>query len=144
MVKVLSVSEAPSNEVGVRAAFAQQARWNEKLGSPFMATLCAALAEAIDRSTATGARLLDWPGDPNAGAVQMRLTGGLNALVRRGAAPELAAHYPPNPTPDAATLGAAAAAANSHSIAKSDARTMLSSSSARIKAWRRKKGVRTI
>lgn len=99
------------SEQAVRAAFAQQARWNEKLGSPFMATLCAALGDVLDRTTATGARLLDWPGDPNAGAVQMRLTGGLNALVRRGTAPDLAAYYPPNPDPDPAALGAAAAAA---------------------------------
>lgn len=105
------MSEAPAGELGVRAAFVQQSRWNERLGSPFMATLCGVLGDILDRTTATGARLLDWPGDPNAGAVQMRLTGGLNALVRRGAAPDLAAHYPPNPTPDAATLGAAAAAA---------------------------------
>lgn len=99
------------SEEAVRAAFAQQANWSEKLGSPFMTTLCAALAEALDRSTSTGERLLDWPGDPAAGAVCLRLTGGLNALVRRGAAPDLAAHYPPNPPPDAVTLGAAAAAA---------------------------------
>lgn len=91
----------------VRAAFTQQASWCERLGSPFMATLCAALADVLDETTRTGGRLLHWPGDPNAAAVQMRLTGGLNALVRRGAAPALAMLYPPHPTPEAAALAAA-------------------------------------
>jgi hypothetical protein len=96
------------NEAAVRAAFAAQAKWNARLGSPFMAALCSGLGEALDRSTRTGARLLDWPGDANAAAVQMRICGGLNALVRRGVVPELAALYPPNPTPAAEQLAAAA------------------------------------
>lgn len=104
------------SEAAVRSAFKQQARWNERLGSPFMATLCDGLAEALNRNSRTGRRLLDWPGDPNAAAVQMRMTGGLNALVRRGAVPDLADFYPPNPTPDPATLADAALAA----IAKHD------------------------
>ena len=98
-------------EAAVRDAFAQQAKWNDRLGSPFMAALCGGLAEALNRDTATGRRLLDWPGDPNAAAITMRITGGLNALVRRGAVPDLAAYYPPHPTPDPATLAAAAMAA---------------------------------
>jgi hypothetical protein len=93
------------SEAAVRAAFAQQALWNTRLGSPFMAMLCEAIGEGLNRETATGRRLLDWPGDPNAAAIQMRITGGLNALVRRGAAPELAACYPPHPMPGAATMG---------------------------------------
>ena len=75
-----------------------------------MATLCDGLAEALNRNSRTGRRLLDWPGDPNAAAVQMRVTGGLNALVRRGVVPALADFYPPNPTPDSATLADAALA----------------------------------
>ncbi len=98
------------SEAAVRSAFKLQARWNERLGSPFMATLCDGLAEALNRNSRTGRRLLDWPGDPNAAAVQMRVTGGLNALVRRGAVPDLAGFYPPNPTPDPATLADAALA----------------------------------
>lgn len=96
------------SEAAVRSAFKQQAHWNERLGSPFMAALCGGLADALNRDSRTGRRLLDWPGDPNAAAVQMRMTGGLNALVRRGAVPDLASLYPPNPTPDPATLAAAA------------------------------------
>ncbi len=75
-----------------------------------MASLCDGLADALNRNSRTGRRLLDWPGDPNAAAVQMRMTGGLNALVRRGAVPDLANFYPPNPTPGSATLADAALA----------------------------------
>jgi hypothetical protein len=49
-----------------------------------------------------GGAILDWPGNPDSSAdsLPLRLAGGLNALVRRGDAPELASCYPPNPLPD--------------------------------------------
>lgn len=83
-------------EARVRAGFATQARWCETMGAPFMAQLCTLLPDALDRATPIGARVLDWPGDPIADALPMRLTGGLNALLRRGRLPGLAAHYPPH------------------------------------------------
>ncbi len=97
---------ATERERAVRTAFAEQAVWAEKLESPFMARLTAAIGKGLDRSTAVGRRLLDWPGQPDAGAdnVTLRLCGGLHALVRSGAAPALAACYPPNPIPDEASL----------------------------------------
>jgi hypothetical protein len=93
----------------VRAAFAEQAVWCEKLGSPFTARLCTVLGTLLDRTSATGRRALDWRGDPSssADALALRLCGGLHALVRSGAAPALAALYPPHPLPDAADLAAA-------------------------------------
>ncbi|MGZ8998141.1 MAG: DUF2332 family protein, partial [Allosphingosinicella sp.] len=93
---------ATERERAVRAAFAEQAGWAEKLGSPFMARLTAAIGTGLDRSGEVGRRLLDWPGRPDAGVdnVALRLCGGLHALVRSGAAPKLAACYPPNPLPD--------------------------------------------
>lgn len=98
-----------SPEARVRAGFATQSRWCEAMAAPFMARLCSLIPDALDRGTVTGARLLDWPGDPIADALPMRLTGGLNALVRRGRLPELAAHYPPHPPgPDLAAALAAA------------------------------------
>ena len=102
-------ASATERESAVRAAFAEQSGWAEKLGSPFMARLTATLAARLDRSTGIGRRLLDWPGPPRAGAdnVPLRLCGGLHFLVRSGAAPRLAACYPPNPIPDEAALGAA-------------------------------------
>jgi hypothetical protein len=80
-----------------------------KLDSPFMARLCGLLGERLDRSTEVGRRVLDWPGtaDSFTDAVPLRLTGGLHALVRRGAAPALAACCPPNRLPEEEDLWAA-------------------------------------
>lgn len=100
---------ATERERAVRAAFAEQSGWAEKLGSPFMARLTAAIGSGLDRSGEVGRRLLDWPGQPEAGAdnVALRLCGGLHSLVRSGAAPELADCYPPNPLPGERALWAA-------------------------------------
>ena len=95
-----------ATEAAVRAAFARQAHWAGKLGSPFMVRLCALLGERIDRETEVGRRVLDWPGraDAFADALPLRLAGGLHALVRRGDLPGLADCYPPNKLPDAESL----------------------------------------
>lgn len=99
---------ACATEAAVRAAFARQAGWAAKLESPFMERLCGLLGERLDRGTAAGRRVLDWPGaDPFGDALPLRLAGGLHALVRRGEAPALAGCYPPNPLPDEAALWAA-------------------------------------
>lgn len=99
-------------EATVRASFAEQARWCARLGSPFTALLCGLLGERLDRGTAVGARVLDWPGDPApvADALALRLCGALHALVRRGEAPLLAPFYPPAPAPEPDALGAALSA----------------------------------
>ncbi|MBV8972387.1 MAG: DUF2332 family protein [Sphingomonadaceae bacterium] len=90
----------------VRAAFRTQAEWARRMGAPFTEALQTALGEVIDRSTAVGRRVLDWPGEPIADALVIRLLGGLHALVRSGDLPALAALYPPHPAPDAGTLAA--------------------------------------
>ncbi len=91
-----------AGEDQVRASFAEQALWCERLGSPFTARLCSVLGRRIDRATAIGRRLLGWPGDPRgaADALALRLCGGLHALVRSGDAPRLARLYPLAPPPD--------------------------------------------
>jgi hypothetical protein len=96
-------------ESAVRAAFAEQAKWAERLGSPFTALLCATLGPGLDRESAVGRRVLDWPGPPEATAdnVPLRLCGALHFLARSGKAPRLAALYPPSPTPEAEALRAA-------------------------------------
>lgn len=91
----------------VRRAFDVQAEWCERLGSPFTARLCAVLGRLIDRDGPIGDRLLDWPGDAEKDALALRLCGGLHHLVRSGAAPALAALYPPAPIPDERDLAAA-------------------------------------
>jgi hypothetical protein len=98
-----------ATEAAVRAAFARQAEWATRLDSPFTARLCRLLGERLDRSTETGRRVLDWPGeaDPFGDALPLRLTGGLHALVRGGDAPGLADCYPPNALPGEEALWAA-------------------------------------
>ena len=93
-------------EEAVRAAFAIQAGWCAKLGSPFTSRLCEAIGQNLDGATELGRRVLDWPGDPDAGhdSVPLRLCGGLHALVRAGRLPDLAAFYPPNPIVEADRL----------------------------------------
>jgi hypothetical protein len=93
----------------VRAAFATQALWCDRLGSPFTAGLCTLIGERLDGRSRIGARVLGWEGDPTgaADALALRLCGGLHALTRSGDAPALAALYPPVPAPDADALWAA-------------------------------------
>ena len=101
-------------EEAVRAAFDQQRLWSQKLGTPFMERVFTILGRDLDRSTAVGARVLDWPGEPIADALVLRLAGGLHALVREGKLPALAALYPPNPMPDENALRAQLTAALAH------------------------------
>ena len=95
----------------VRAAFAWQADWAARHDAPFTAALCRAIERSLDAATPLGSAVLGWPGDPLADALALRLTGGLHALVRAGALPELAALYPPQPMPGAAALDSAVAVA---------------------------------
>jgi hypothetical protein len=100
----------------IRTAFLQQAHWCRELGSPFTGLLMEQVGLNLDRSTTVGRRVLDWPGKADArfDAVPLRLAGGLNALVRRGALPGLAGLYPPHPLPDGAALWAAVGPALAH------------------------------
>ena len=97
-----------ASEKEVRASFAEQADWCARLGSPFTARLCETLGRRLDRLSAVGRRVLDWPGEPRAlgDAVALRLCAGLHFLVRAGQAPELEALYPPAAMPDEAILWA--------------------------------------
>jgi hypothetical protein len=89
---------------GVPGAFrrhaARQAGFCEALGAPFTALLCRLLCERIDPESRLGQLLDKWPGEPNADALVLRLTGGLHAAVMSGSAPALAGLYPPAPLPD--------------------------------------------
>ena len=82
-------------ETAIRDAFAKQEGWCRLLGADFTAGLCQVLGTILDRTTEVGRRVLDWPGDTAADALVLRLTGGLNALVRDGSLPALAVLYPP-------------------------------------------------
>ena len=75
-----------ADEAENRECFRIQAGYCEAMAAPITARLCTALAEALDRTTRTGARVLDWPGEPVADAVALRLVGGMHALHRAGTA----------------------------------------------------------
>jgi hypothetical protein len=93
----------------VRCAFRSQAEYCRRLGSPFTAGVCEALATHLDVSTTAGRAILGWTGDPSplADNVPLRAVGALNAIARSRAAPYLAALYPPNPPPDPVQLAGA-------------------------------------
>lgn len=80
----------------VLAACESQARYCERLGSPFTARVCRLLALEVLPATPLGRELLLWPGDPSPEAdnLPLRLAGALHFLARAGRA-GLIEHYPP-------------------------------------------------
>lgn len=91
----------------VAEAFGKQAVWCRNTGAPLTAAVCDAAVLACDARSATGRALIDWPGEAVADALMMRFSGGCNAMVLAGRAPELAALYPPAETPTTQALVAA-------------------------------------
>lgn len=91
----------------VAAAFARQADFCRLFAAPLTAAVCDAAALALDANSGTGRAVIAWPGEPFADALMMRFTGGCNALVRSGRAPELAALYPPAALPSVVALAGA-------------------------------------
>jgi hypothetical protein len=77
----------------IRDAFALQATYCRQTGSAFTADVLEALGTILDHHTRTGARILDWPGDPMADAMTLRIAGGLHGLARSGADAELTELY---------------------------------------------------
>lgn len=77
----------------IRTAFRTQAAGCRAMNSPLTAEILEALAEILDHDSRTGARILDWPGDPMADALKLRIAGGLHALARSGQDAELTALY---------------------------------------------------
>jgi hypothetical protein len=78
-----------ASEEEVRAALRWQADYCMRSGSPIVGSICAALAVVLDRTTATGRRALDWPGDPTGDALSLRIAAPFHALQRGGRAPLL-------------------------------------------------------
>lgn len=95
-------------------AFQSQAAACQKLGSPFTAAVCEALAARLDETNRFGRRVLNWPGNPFADALALRAASGFHALKRAGRAPALAAVYPPHPTDRDARAAALLDAIASH------------------------------
>lgn len=70
-------------------SFEVQAGYCKAMDAPVTTRLVEALPVALDRSTETGRTVLDWPGEPVADALVLRLVGGLHALHRAGADADL-------------------------------------------------------
>jgi hypothetical protein len=79
-----------ADEATNRAAFEVQAAYCAANAAPVTARVARALGQALTRDTATGRRVLDWPGEPVADALVLRLVGGLHALYRAGGDAEVA------------------------------------------------------
>lgn len=72
---------------------ARQADRCRALGSPFIADILAAADRQLFLAPLTAAAVRNWPGDPAAAAVALRVNGALHALARRGSPPYLAELY---------------------------------------------------
>ncbi|UYY58117.1 DUF2332 domain-containing protein [Sphingomonas sp. S2-65] len=69
-----------------RASFGIQAEYCTAMAAPITARVSRVLGTALSRDSRTGRRVLDWPGEPVADALVLRLVGGFHALHRRGVA----------------------------------------------------------
>jgi hypothetical protein len=94
-------------------SFRTQSGWCDRLGSPFTARLLDRAADDLESGGPITGLLGVWPGNPVADALPLRFAGALHALVLSGAAPDLAAMYPPRQSgiPDPGALWPAVLAA---------------------------------
>ncbi|WP_066808769.1 DUF2332 domain-containing protein [Sphingomonas asaccharolytica] len=99
-----------ADEAGNREAFRIQEFYCRNMDAPIYARLCTAIADGLTRDSRTGARILDWPGEPTRDALPLRFIGGLHALVQAGADPGLAAVFQ-GETSDSDAIAAAVNAA---------------------------------
>lgn len=74
-----------ADEAENRGSFEVQAGFCDAMAAPITALVSRALGKALDRTSASGRAVLDWPGEPVADAIVLRLIGGFHALHRRGA-----------------------------------------------------------
>lgn len=78
----------------VLAHFEEQAGFCTAYGSPFTGALILHAAEDIRAGGPTAALIENWPTNPRADALALRLAGALHAAVLTGRDPALAAAYP--------------------------------------------------
>ncbi len=71
-----------------------QAKWCDRLGSPFTARLLEQAALDLDGGGIVAELIGTWQGDCHGDALALRLAGALHAAVLSGRDPELAAVYP--------------------------------------------------
>jgi hypothetical protein len=90
----------------VVASFRTQIDWCAHLGSPFTAALLRAAIIELQPGGALHDIIGDWPADPLADILPLRVAGALHALVLADLAPDLATAYPPKSIPDDKSLHA--------------------------------------
>lgn len=103
-----------ADEASNREAFRIQEFYCRNMDAPIYARLCAAIADGLTRDSRTGARILDWPGEPTRDALPLRFIGGLHALVQAGADSGLAAVFRGDTTDQGAIAAAVNAALAAH------------------------------
>lgn len=96
-----------ADEAGNRQAFRIQEHYCRTNAAPVYADIAAAIADGLTRESRTGARVLDWPGEPTRDALPLRLIGGLHALVLAGGDEALAEVFRGEGGDIAATVNAA-------------------------------------
>jgi hypothetical protein len=79
-----------ADQAANRESFRWQADFCAKSGMTIITRVCLGLVDALDRTTRTGTRVLDWPGEPITDALPLRLVGGIHALYRSQGSPALA------------------------------------------------------
>ena len=69
-----------------REAFRFQNRYCVAMDAPITGRVVLALADCLSRESRTGARALDWEGEPTKAALPLRTVGGLHSLALKGVA----------------------------------------------------------
>lgn len=103
-----------ADEAANRDAFQIQANYCHANEAPITAGVCEALVRSLDRGTAVGRTVLDWPGNPVADGLALRLVGGLHALARSGNAAMLGTLFAGRMTDAGARAAIVAAALHKH------------------------------
>jgi hypothetical protein len=85
-----------ASKAEIVAAFREQVRWCDRLGSPFTARLMARAAEALEGGGKLAELIGDWPGNPNADGLPLRVAAAFHALALSGEDAALSAVYPPH------------------------------------------------
>lgn len=70
-----------ADEATNREAYRFQSRYCEAMDAPITGRVTRALADCLSRESRTGARALDWEGEPTKAALPLRTVGGLHALA---------------------------------------------------------------
>lgn len=86
----------------IRAAFREQARACQELGSPFTSKICELLAARLESGDPVSDHLLEWRATRSSSQplIALRVTGALHGLVLEDRCAPLANVYPPAEAPD--------------------------------------------